>query len=114
MQPASNEKRRKLNLEARRLIESLGLSIGQGETTYDMLRAEEYGFVGYAHYYVNKCWDEQELTSKADATIYRKFLEIDTKLGTTSTEQLFYLVFCAVRLDLVKVRIYFFLTFKIF
>ena len=102
MQSVSNEERKKLNLEAGRLIKSLGLSICEGETTYDMLR-EEYGYVGYANYYVMSCWDEQELTNKAHVTIYKTFLEIDTKLGTTSTEQLFELVFGAVRLDLVMV-----------
>ena len=100
--PLSDKERKELNLEAGRLIKSLGLSICEGETTYDMLR-EEYGYVGYANYYVMSCWDEQELTNKAHVTIYKTFLEIDTKLGTTSTEQLFELVFGAVRLDLVMV-----------
>ena len=103
MWPVSNDKRRKLNLEAVRLIKSLGLSIGEQETNYDMLREEKYGFVGYANYYVKRCWDEQKLINTADIAIYEKFLEIDTKLGTTSTEQLFNLVFSADRIDLVMV-----------
>ena len=48
----------------------------------------EKGFVGYAEYYLQKSWDETELTNKADVTIYKQLLEIDAKLGTTQSEQL--------------------------
>ena len=35
------------------------------------------------------CYDESELINQADITIYKQLLEIDSKLGTTQTEQLF-------------------------
>ena len=35
------------------------------------------------------CYDESELINKADIKIYKQLLEIDSKLGTTQTEQLF-------------------------
>ena len=67
----------------------------------DQLR--ELGFVGYANYYLQECWDESELKNKADVTIYKQLLEIDSKLGTTQSEQLFWCVFNTVRMDLIKV-----------
>ena len=39
--------------------------------------------------YLKHCYDESELINKADITIYKQLLEIDSKLGTTQTEQLF-------------------------
>ena len=69
---------------------------------HDELR-EELGFVGYAHYYLQECWNESELKNKADVTIYKQLLEIDLKLGTTQSEQLFECVFDSLRMDLIKV-----------
>ena len=63
----------------------------------------ELGYVGYAHYYLRKCWDESELKNKADVTIYKQLLEIDAKLGTTQSEQLFECVFHSLRTELIKV-----------
>ena len=69
---------------------------------YDILR-DEYGYVGYAHYYLEHCWDVSELKNKADVAVYKQLLEIDAKLGTTQTEQLFKCVFHSLRMDLIKV-----------
>ena len=91
-----------MNLKAGRLIESQGISFPVNENLFDVLR--EKGFVGYAHYYLQECLlNESELENKADVTIYKQLLEIDSKLGTTQTEQLFECVFDSVRLDLIKV-----------
>ena len=98
----SDAERKKLNLKAGRLIQSLGISIAATENNFDVLR-ENHGFVGYANYYLGHCYDESEFVNKTDATIYEKLLEIDTKLGTTQTEQLFECVFYSVRMDLIKV-----------
>ena len=43
-------------------------------------RLRELGFVGYANYYLAKCWDQSKLKNKADVTIYKQLLEIDSKL----------------------------------
>ena len=69
---------------------------------YDVLR-EKHGFVGYAHYYLQKCRNESELKNKADVSIYKQLLEIDSKLGTTQTEQLFQCVFYSLRMNLIEV-----------
>ena len=102
--PLSETQRKELNLEACRLIRSLGISIAVAESNFDVLR-EEKGFVGFAHYYLYKCYDESEMKNKADISIYKQLLEIDLQLGTTQTEQLFECVFKSVRMDLIKVLV---------
>ena len=97
----SDAERKKLNLEAGRLIQSLGISIDVTENEFDVLR--ELGYVGYANYYLRHCYDESELINKADTTIYRQLLDIDSQLGTTQAEQLFECVKHSVRMDLIKV-----------
>ena len=69
----------------------------------DLDKVRELGFVGYANYYVFKCLDKSEFKNKADVTVYKQLLEIDSKLGTTPTEQLFLLVFRSLRTDLIRV-----------
>ena len=69
---------------------------------YDVLR-EKHGYVGYANYYLQECWEESELKNKADMRVYKQLLEIDSKLGTTQSEQLFQCVFNSLRIDLIKV-----------
>ena len=97
----SESDRKKLNLEAGRLIRSLGINLEVTENEFDVLREKNY--VGYADYYLQECWDESELINKADVTIYKQLLEIDSNLGTTHTEQLFLLVFRSLRTDLIRV-----------
>ena len=98
----SAKERKELNLEAGRLIQSLGIYMDVKDGEYDELR-EELGYVGYANYYLQECWDESELKNKADLAVYKQLLEIDSKLGTTQTEQLFWCVFYSLRIDLIKV-----------
>ena len=68
---------------------------------HDKLR--ELGYVGYANYYLQQCWNKSESKNKADVTIYKQLLEIDSKLGTTQSEQLFECVFNSVRMNLIQV-----------
>ena len=97
----SDKERKELNLKAGRLIDGLGIFINVTENKFEMLR--ENGFAGYAEYYLQGCWDKSELTNKADVDIYKQLIEIDAKLGTTQTEQLFWCVFYSLRMDLIKV-----------
>ena len=99
--PLSNAERKELNLKAGRLIQSQGISINVTENNFDVLRERIY--VGYAHYYLGHCYDESQLENKADIKIYKQLLEIDSKLGTTQTEELFWCVYWTNRMDLIKV-----------
>ena len=97
--PISDDERKELYSKARILIRSRGIIMYDYE--FDELR--EDNFVGYANYYLFKCWDKSELKNKADVAIYNQLLEIDSKLGTTQSEQLFKCVFSSLRMDLIKV-----------
>ena len=61
------------------------------------------GFVGYASYYLRKCWDESKLKNKADVKVYKQLLEIDSKLGITQSEQLRRCLCYSPRKDLIEV-----------
>ena len=84
------------------LIKSLGIPKIAEDGFYDVLR-DKLNYVGYAEFYLRRCWDESELKNKADVTIYKQLLEIDAKLGATQSEQLFGCIFKSLRIDLIKV-----------
>ena len=90
-----------MNLKAGRLIQSLEIFVDIIENSFDLIR--EYGFVGYAHYYLQQCWNESELKHKADVTIYKQLIETDSKLGTTQSEQLRRCLAYSPRNDLIEV-----------
>ena len=94
--------RKELNLKAGKLIQSLGIYMIVKDGIYDVLR-KKHGYDGYASYYLQHCWDASEYKNKADVTVYKQLLEIDAKLGTTQSEQLFGCVFYSFRVDLIKV-----------
>ena len=101
--PINDDERKELNLQAEKIIDSLGgITIWVTGNEFDVLREKHY-YVGYANYYLEECRDKSELKNKADVTIYKQLLEIDSKLGTTQTEQLFECVFYSLRMDLIKV-----------
>ena len=100
--PLSEAERKELNLKAGRILKPLGIEIDVKENDYDVLR-EKYGWVGYADYYLGHCYDDSELINKAEIKIYKELLEIDSKLGTTQTKQLFECVYNSIRMDLIKV-----------
>ena len=96
-----NEERKELNLKAGRLLQGLGINMDVKDGEYDELR--ELGWVGYAHYYLQECWNESELKNEADVAVYKQLLEIDSKLGTTQTEQLFWCLRYSPQKDLIEV-----------
>ena len=107
------EEKADLNLKAGRLIQrclefrrlEIHGDITFTENTFDELRGR--GFVGFANFYLRKCYDFSELKNKGEVENYKELLEIDAKLGTTETEQLYKLVYNSVRMDLIKVIDYY-------
>ena len=90
--PISDEERKELKLKARRLFESHGvrmvLRYGSGMVLDDYDELRKRGWFGYGHFYLSKCREHgYELTNKTD--FFKQLLEIDTKLGTSQSEQLF-------------------------
>ena len=62
-------------------------------------------FVGFASKYLWRCDKESKSDDEIDIQVYTTLVELDSKLGTTATEQLFQCVFDTQRLDLIKVSI---------
>ena len=70
---------------------------------YESLRKE--GLVGFAELYLRRCnkesktWDDE-----IDIQVYTKFVELDSKLGTTASEQLRWCIEFTTRSDIIKVK----------
>ena len=60
------------------------------------------GYAGFASDYSQACV-KSESDDKIDIQVYTKLVQLDSKLGTTSSEQLFWLLNFSLRLDLFKV-----------
>ena len=71
------------------------------DDTYDSLSKE--GFAGYASKYLCRSWDAKSLSNRADIDNYKKFLEDDSKVGVSMTEQFFFAVKYSFRQDLLEV-----------
>ena len=101
----SDDERKELNLKAGRLILSHGIPLSVSENGHEKVLREKLGHFGYADYYLQESYDESALRNKAEIEIYKEFLQIDGKLGTTQTEKLFGCVYYSGRMDLIKVRV---------
>ena len=65
------------------------------------LRGEE--IVGFAHLYLQRCVTDSKLDDEIDIRLYTKLVQLDSKLGTTATEQLHCCIVYSLRWDLIKV-----------
>ena len=64
----------------------------------------EANFVGFAHVYLKQCTNESKSDDKIDEEVYSKLVELDTRLGTTASEQLFGSLCQTTRSDIIKVE----------
>ena len=68
---------------------------------YESLRKKDY--VGFAEVYLERCDKESKSDDEIDKEIYTKLVELDTKLGTTASEQLLQILSHTTRLDIIMV-----------
>ena len=61
------------------------------------------GQMGYAHYYLDECWNAPKRINEANATTYRKLVDIDSGLGMDASQQLFCCLWSTTRWDIIKV-----------
>ena len=95
-----NPERTLLCWKATRLIHKYGMvDLGY----YDCDSIQEFSLAGFAYYYLAECWDHSKSINKANVTLYKQLLEIDTKLGITQSEQLFACLLKTLRMDLIQV-----------
>ena len=69
---------------------------------YERLR--KTGWVGFAALYLNQCNKEAKSNDEIDKEVYSKLVELDTRLGTTASEQLYWCLLNTTRSDIIKVE----------
>ena len=93
-------------MSEKRRLNQIGLSIlrenGFDDTVYyDQIRTMRGA--GYAHQYLKECWNDLEMLNEADVSIYRQLVDIDSKLGTSASQQLHGCLSYTTRWDLIQV-----------
>ena len=66
-----------------------------------------YNITGYADYYLVECWNETKLINEANVSVYRQLVDIDTKLGTSTSSQLSCCLNRTTRRDIIEVNLFF-------
>ena len=59
--------------------------------------------MGFATIFLVRCKNDSKSDDELDIQVYTKLMELDSRLGSTATEQLFYCVMFTQRLDFIKV-----------
>ena len=90
----SEEEKKILNESAGEIWREAGQDLEMWED-YDWIK--EVGYVGYASYYLQKC-------ISIDNEVYSKLVELDTRFGTTASEQLYWCLLKTTRSDILKVE----------
>lgn len=85
-----------------RFLREAGLNF-ESEKNYVWLINSNY--VGYAHFYLEKCWNKSKMINEADEFIYNQLIDIDTRLGTKTSLQLYFCLCWTTRWEIIKVRI---------
>ena len=60
----------------------------------------------YVEVYLYCCNKESKTDDEIDIQVFKQLAELDTKLGTTASEQLFSCLSHTIRCDIIKVRFY--------
>ena len=92
---------KRLNQLGRSILRENGIAMEEHQD-YDWMRSEEC--LGYAHYYLQKCWNESELINEADVSIHLRLVNIDCQLGSNASMQLIACLDQTTRWDIIKVR----------
>ena len=85
-----------------KILKEVGLCF-DAEINYHWLMKSRY--VGYAHYYLSKCWNDSKKTNEADVSIYRQLVGIDSNLGILASIQLDLCLSWTTRWNIIKVSL---------
>ena len=86
-------------MEARKILKDGGVKVYRNDY-YDQLRSN---WAGFANLYLREKYNEKKLVNEADLERYRSLVAIDSKFGTTMSEQLLGCVHFTLRMDLIEV-----------
>ena len=68
---------------------------------YENLRKDDW--VEFAESYLWRINEESKSDDEIDKEVYSKLVELDTRLGTTASEQLYWCLYYTLNLDIIKV-----------
>ena len=97
----NEEEKKRLFKLGGKILREAGLDFEEWQD-YDWIK-KETGDVGYADYYLVRNWNESKKINEADATVYKRLVDIDTKLGTEFSVQLYLCLLWTTRWDIIKV-----------
>ena len=105
----SKDEEKELNQRAGRILREAGLVFEEWKD-YNWITkgdAHRWGIddEGYADYYLVKCWNETTKINEADTSVYRQLVDIDSKLGTDTSTQLYCCLSWTTRWDIIQVRL---------
>ena len=63
------------------------------------------GFVGFAHRFLQRYNEESKSNDEIDIQVYTKLVQLDSKIGTTASEQLYCCLEFTTRSDIIMVKI---------
>ena len=99
----TEEEEKTLYQRARRILREAGLVFEESKYyNYNTLRSND--FLGYAELYLWHCNKESKSNDEIDIVVYKTLVELDARLGSTASEQLFKCVLYTSRFDIMKVR----------
>ena len=106
----NEEEKKRLSKLGGKILREAGLDFEEWKD-YDWIIEETYttdfGYadkdVGYADYYLSRSWNKSKMINEADATVYRRLVEIDAMLGTEHSRQLSCCLSWTTRWDIIKV-----------
>ena len=70
---------------------------------YERLRGKNW--IGFAEVHLNRCKKESKSDDEINIEVYTQLVELDSRLGTTATEQIFTCILHSHRMDFLEVRI---------
>ena len=98
----SDEDKKRLNKLGGRILRENGLDFEEWKD-HDWIKKDSGGKAGYAGYYIRGCVNDSKMINEADATIYQRLIDIDTKLGTEFSVQLYLCLLWTTRWNIIKV-----------
>ena len=96
----SEEEKKRLNELGGKILRETGMDFEEWKN-YDWIK-ETTGDLGYADYYLARSRGSG-MINEADATIYKRLVEIDNMLGTEMSRQLLWCLSGTTRWDIIKV-----------
>lgn len=98
----SENQKKRLNKIGRKILRERLIDLEHDDDdVHSLLKTLKYA--GYAHYYLQECWNQSEMVNRADKYRYRQLVDIDSKLGTDAAHQLYGCLDNTTRWDLIKV-----------